>query len=149
MDSLIADSAWTALFILSFLAATLVPLGSEWLLALLIMQKYDPTVSLLIATSGNTLGACTTYGLGIYGSSWVTEKVLRIDPEKRLRAEQFYQRYGFWSLLFTWLPVIGDPICLVGGILRINFPRFVILAGLGKLARYTIVVWLALQASAS
>jgi len=149
MDSLIADSAWTALFILSFLAATLVPLGSEWLLALLIMQNYDPTVSLLIATSGNTLGACTTYGLGIYGSSWVTEKVLRIDPEKRLRAEQFYQRYGFWSLLFTWLPVIGDPICLVGGILRINFPRFVILAGLGKLARYTIVVWLALQASAS
>jgi len=145
MDSLIANHAYLALFILSFLAATLIPLGSEWLLILLLTKGHDPVVSVILATLGNSLGACTTYFIGLYGGSWLIEKVLRIDSSQQQRAERFYSRYGIWSLLLSWLPVVGDPICLAGGILRVRFDYFTILVVSGKLTRYAVVGWLTLQ----
>jgi len=147
MDTLIAENAFLTLFFLSFLAATLIPLGSEWLLVFLVARQYDPLASVLIATAGNTLGACTTYAVGLYGGPWLTENLLRIDTATRQRAEMYYCRYGYWSLLLSWLPFIGDPICLVGGVFRVGFLRFIVLVANGKMFRYAAVAWLTLKAT--
>jgi len=145
MQQLLVDHGYPALFFLSFLAATLIPLGSEWLLAVMLVNHRDPLTTVAVATVGNYLGACTTYWLGVYGGPWLIRRVLRIDEQAEARAERFYARYGVWSLLFSWLPVIGDPICLVGGLLRIGFLRFSTLIFAGKLARYATVGWLTLE----
>nr|NIS40116.1 DedA family protein [Desulfuromonadales bacterium] len=123
------------------------PLGSEWLLVVLLVRGYDPLASVAVATLGNSLGACTTFAIGLYGGPWLMARVLRISEQKQQRAEKLYARYGSWSLLLSWLPVIGDPLCLVGGILRVGFRRFVVLVTCGKLARYAVVGWLTLQAA--
>ncbi len=145
MDLFIADHAWLALFVLSFLAATILPLGSEWLLVLLLVEGHQPLPMLALATMGNTLGAITTYAIGLYGGPWLIRKVLRINIEQQQRAELYYSKYGSWSLLLSWLPIIGDPLCLAGGILRVGFIRFFVLVMIGKFARYATVTWLTLQ----
>lgn len=145
MHELLVSHGFPALFIWSFLAATLVPLGSEWLLAALLLQGFDPAWSVSVATVGNTLGALTTYGIGLWGGPLLIGRVLRIDPATRQRAERFYTRFGSWSLLLSWLPVIGDPLCLAGGLLRVAPGRFLLLVTAGKLARYLTVALLVLQ----
>lgn len=134
------------LFFLSFLAATVVPVGSEWLLVAMLAQAKDPSLLLLAATSGNVLGACTTYCIGRYGGDFFTQKVLRIGREAKLKAEERYRRYGVWSLLLSWLPVIGDPLCLAGGLFRTRFTVFLLLVFVGKLGRYACIEAVALHA---
>jgi membrane protein YqaA with SNARE-associated domain len=136
----ITTNGYIYLFLLSFLAATIIPLGSEWLLATLVVQGLDPALLLPSATAGNVLGACTTYAIGLAGGTWCMEKLLRINATTRKRAERIYARYGSLSLLFSWLPLIGDPLCLVGGLFRIKFAQFAILVLAGKLARYAVVI---------
>lgn len=135
------------LFVLSFLAATLVPIGSEWLLILLIVQDYPVHQVVMTATLGNYLGACTSFLLGIAGSTFIISKVLRINSEQMARAEKMYRRYGIWSLLLSWLPLVGDPICLVAGMFRIRFIPFSILVFLGKFCRYATLALLVLSRS--
>ena len=136
-----------ALFLLSFLASTLVPIGSEWLLAVLLLQGTDPAAAVTTATVGNWLGAVTTWAIGVWGGPYLIRRVLRVSPANEAQAERFYNRYGSWSLLLSWLPVIGDPLCLVGGLLRVGFLRFSLLVFTGKLARYAVVAWITLRAS--
>jgi len=145
MHESLAVYGYPALFLVSFLASTLLPLGSEWLLVALLLQRNDPVIAAGIATAGNYLGACTSYAIGIYGGKLLAEKVLRIDASARERAERYFRRYGSWSLLLSWLPVVGDPLCLVGGLLRIPFTRFSLLVIAGKGARYGVVAWLTLR----
>lgn len=144
MDELLIAHGYPALFLVALLASTLLPLGSEWLLVVLVLKGFDPVASVLTATLGNTLGALTTYGIGLWGGPFLVERVLRIDTAARTRAERFYARYGSWSLLASWLPVVGDPLCLVGGILRVRVWSFVLLVATGKLARYAVVALAAL-----
>lgn len=134
-----------ALFMLSFLASTMLPLGSEWLLVTMIIQRHDPLMAVMAATIGNYLGACTSYAIGIYGGDFLVKKILRIGDAERCRAERFFAKYGSWSLFFSWLPVIGDPLCLAGGVLKIPFTRFSILVASGKGLRYSAVAWLTLK----
>lgn len=136
-----------ALFLLSFLASTLVPIGSEWLLVVLLLQGTDPAAAVTTATVGNWLGAVTTWAIGVWGGPYLIRRVLRVSPANEAQAERFYNRYGSWSLLLSWLPVIGDPLCLVGGLLRVGFLRFSLLVFTGKLARYAVVAWITLRAS--
>ncbi|KAB0664531.1 DedA family protein [Oryzomonas japonica] len=136
---------YTALFALSFLASTLVPLGSEWLLVLMLVKGYEPLTTVATATAGNYLGAVTTWLIGMYGGRWLIEKVLRISQEQEERARSRYRRYGAFSLLFSWLPVIGDPLCMVGGMMRINFGLFSVLVASGKLLRYAVTAWITLR----
>jgi len=75
----------------------------------------------------------------MFGGPFLAGRVLRIEPETRQRAERFYDRYGSWSLFFSWLPGIGDPLCLVGGILGVGFGKFLLLVFAGKLSRYLVV----------
>lgn len=145
MEEFLLNHGLLTLFLLSFFASTLIPIGSEWLLVSLLLQGTDPEWAVGLATAGNTLGAFTTYLIGWYGSTCLVRKVLGIDDLSRQRAERMYARYGSWSLLLSWLPVIGDPLCLVGGVLRVGFGRFALLVFSGKLARYVMVCWITLD----
>ena len=101
-------------------------------------------VSVSVATVGNSLGALTTYAIGVWGGPWLIERVLRVDPSRREQAEQFYARYGVWSLLLSWVPVIGDPLCLVGGLMRVPLFHYSILVTIGKYVRYQTIAWMVL-----
>jgi membrane protein YqaA with SNARE-associated domain len=129
---------YLALFFISLLASTLLPLGSEWLLVMMLAGGYNPLYAVATATVGNYLGAVITYLIGFGGGTWLIEKVMRISPHQQERARSYYQRFGVYSLLFSWLPVIGDPLCLVGGMLKIRFGQFSLLVASGKLARYAV-----------
>ncbi len=139
MEEFLLHSGLPALFALSFLAATVVPLGSEWLLIGLILHSFDAEQVVAVATIGNYLGACTTYVIGLWGSTFIMHKVLRIDSDQSDKAATIFRKYGSWSLLLSWLPLIGDPLCLVAGTLRLNFLQFSLLAFSGKLARYALI----------
>lgn len=147
MPDISPEHTYVALFIVSFLAATLLPLGSEWLLVALLLGGKSPLLVVVIATIGNTLGGATNYLLGRWGSTWLIRKVLRITPEQQQRAEGWFTRYGSLSLLLSWLPVVGDPLCLVAGTLRTSLFRFFVLVTTGKALRYLSLTWLTLRGS--
>lgn len=138
---------YASLFFVSFLASTLLPLGSEWLLIMMLAAGYDPLSVVAVATVGNYLGGVVTYLIGIAGGSWLIEKVLRVSQLQQERARRAYDRFGVYSLLFSWLPVIGDPLCLVGGALRVKFWLFSLLVASGKLARYVVTALVVLSAT--
>ena len=138
---------YVSLFFMSFLASTLLPLGSEWLLVTMLAGGYDPLPTVAVATVGNYLGAVVTYLIGIWGGSWLIEKVMRVSPEQQERARNYYRQYGAFSLFFSWLPIVGDPLCLVGGMLRVNFALFTLLVASGKLVRYAVTAWITMSAT--
>ena len=126
MDS--TTSLW-ALFASSFLAATLLPGGSELVLvALLYASPELAWHAVAIATAGNTLGGLTSYGLG------------RLLPTaKPLRGISMLQRHGAPALLLSWVPLIGDALCVAAGWLRMNAGLATLYIALGKLARYAAI----------
>jgi membrane protein YqaA with SNARE-associated domain len=115
------------------------------LLAVLLLKGFDPTMVVLVATLGNSCGALTTYAVGWWGGAFLIRRLLRVSPESQQRAEHSFLRYGSWALLFSWVPIIGDPLCLVGGILRTGFWRFLLLVATGKFVRYLVVAKLVLE----
>lgn len=129
--------SYAGLFVLAFLSASLLPMGSAWLLLLLLSQGSSPLLVWLIASAGNTLGSVLNYALGYYARHWVRARQSR---ERWQQAERWFDRYGIWSMLFAWLPIIGDPLTLVAGVLRANFLLFIVLVTLGKAARYAVLV---------
>ena len=92
METFLLEWGLPALFCVSFLAATVLPIASEWLLAGLVTQSVDLTAAVAIATAGNTLGAVTTWAIGVWGGSWVINRWLRISDSDRIRAEGWYAR---------------------------------------------------------
>lgn len=142
----INQPGYAALFTLSFLASTLLPVGSEWLLVLMLANGFPAPATIMAATAGNYLGAATTYLVGLYGGRWLIERLFRVSAAQQEQARAYYRRYGTFSLFFSWLPIIGDPLCLAGGMMRINFWLFTLLVASGKLLRYIITAWITLKA---
>ncbi len=126
-----------ALFLVSFLASTLLPLGSEWLLVALLLGGTDPYAAVITASCGNSLGALSNYAIGCYGYKRLGRKALARNRIRLRQARSWFNRYGSYSLLFSWLPLIGDPLCLLSGIMRTPLLRFTILVSSGKLLRYS------------
>lgn len=135
----LADAGPGGLFIAAFVAATLLPMGSEVLLAALIASGESAAAMVLIATTGNVLGSCTNYGLG----RWLPENRLRaftrLSETEFANAQRRLQDWGKWSLLLAWLPVIGDPLTVLAGVVRISWRWFLLLVTLGKGLRYIAV----------
>jgi membrane protein YqaA with SNARE-associated domain len=126
----------------AFVSATLLPFGSELILAGLIIQGYPVVMLWGIATVFNTLGSVLNWYLGrqllmFQHKSWFMFKPKQID-----QASWQFQRWGLPSLLLAWLPVIGDPLTLVAGVLRVRLLWFVLLVGVGKALRYGVVIGL-------
>ena len=130
------------LFVSAFLSATLLPGSSEALLLLRLAEGGTPTSLVLVATAGNLLGSLVTYATGRGGNLLLHRRWLRIDEVDLARAEKWFSRWGLPTLLLAWLPVIGDPLCLLAGLLRVRIAWFILLVGLGKLGRYAALAWL-------
>ncbi|MGD2118905.1 MAG: YqaA family protein [Chromatiales bacterium] len=131
-----------SLFFSALLSATLLPGSSEVLLLYLLEQGANAWSLLFSATLGNLLGSIITYLMGRAGNSAVHNKWLRIDEAALQRAERWFGRWGLPTLLLAWMPVIGDPLCLLAGLLRVPPVWFVLLVGIGKAGRYSFLLWL-------
>lgn len=130
---------YAGLFLASFLAATILPLSSEVVLSFLLLKDLDPVVLVGVATSGNVLGAFVNYAIGFWGSTFLVTKVLRLSEADCRTAEHRFKKYGVFSLFFAWVPVVGDPLTVIAGVLKINILLFFVLVTAGKLIRYVII----------
>ena len=134
-----------ALFLSAFGAATLLPLQSEAVLVgLLIREPSAWATLLLVATLGYVLGSIVNYLLGRAVDHLRERRWFPFSASQLERAQQRYQRWGQWSLLLSWMPVIGDPLTLIAGIMREPFWRFVLLVTLAKGGRYIVVAMITL-----
>jgi membrane protein YqaA with SNARE-associated domain len=130
---------WT-LFGSALLSSTLFPGGSEALLLYRLHQGADPLETVATATAGNVLGSLITYAMGRFGRRAVQHRSANTEQHVA-RAERWFVRFGRPALLLAWLPVVGDPLCLVAGVLRVGVASFLVLVTLGKLARYAALAW--------
>lgn len=133
---------YITLFIVSFLAATLLPLGSEALYLYDISQNNTLFLLWLFATVGNTLGSMVNYWLGLKGEIYLENKG-HLSAQKMKKASTSFAKYGGWSLLLSWAPVIGDPLTFIAGVLRYNFKWFALIVFVAKGLRYAAVSFLA------
>ncbi len=129
------------LFLSALISSTLMPGGSEALLLYRLHEGGAPVALVLTATAGNVLGSLMTYAMGRLGNAALHRRWLRMDEAAVARAERWFSRYGQPALLFAWLPFVGDPLCLVAGLLRSPLWLFVLLVSLGKAARYALLAW--------
>lgn len=128
------------LFLVAFLAATLLPAQSELALAGMIASgRYDTTLLIAVASLGNVLGSAANWLLGLYVTRFEDRKWFPVSRAQMKKAEGWYHRWGRWSLLLSWAPVIGDPLTLVAGVLREPFPIFLALVTIAKVGRYLAV----------
>ena len=134
------------LFIAAFLAATVLPLSSEIVLSALLLNGLSPVTLVITATTGNVLGSLTNYGLGFWANRHVIKKWSGMSDDDFAGAEQRFARYGLISLFFAWVPVIGDPLTIIAGMLRVQLRWFLILVTAGKLLRYIAISLMTLQA---
>jgi len=132
--------AYIGLFLAAFGAATLLPLQSEALLVgLLLSNNYWLWSLLAVATLGNVLGSLVNWWLGRGIERFRERRWFPVSPKHLETARKHYQRYGHWSLLLSWLPIIGDPLTLVAGIMREPLGRFLLIVTLAKGARYAVL----------
>jgi membrane protein YqaA with SNARE-associated domain len=125
------------LFASAFLSATLLPGSSEAaLLALLALGKSDTAPLIAVATLGNVLGSMVNWAMGRFLAHFRDRRWFPIDQRTYDRAAAWYNRFGVWSLLLAWVPIIGDPLTVVAGMLRVDWRWFVLLVTIGKLGRY-------------
>lgn len=127
------------LFITSLISATLFPLGSEALLIYDIKEGYNLYLLLLFATIGNSLGSVINYFLGLKGEEYLLKKSL-IKESYIIKCKKYFDKYGLYTILFSWLPIIGDPITFVAGILKYDFKKFLIFVIIAKFSRYLFLV---------
>ena len=133
---------YITLFTVAFISATLLPMGSEALLLYDISQNHSLLLLWIFATLGNTLGSMVNYWLGLKGENYLEEKG-HISAQKMEKARGFFDTYGGWTLLLSWVPIIGDPLTFVAGVLRYNFKWFSLIVAVAKGTRYAIVIFLA------
>ena len=134
---------YLSLFAISFLAATILPFSSELTLAgLIATSDYDNLLLLILASFGNVLGSVVNWALGSYSRNLTTKKWFPFKETQIERSSKWFKKFGKWSLLFAWVPVVGDPLTLVAGILRVKFIDFIILVAIGKVSRYIFVFYL-------
>jgi membrane protein YqaA with SNARE-associated domain len=132
------------LFMTACAASTILPMSSEVVLAGLTAHGERAPLSLLaVATAGNTLGAVVNWVLGRYAAQLRSSRLISIEEARFQRACRWFNRWGIWCLLLSWLPLIGDPLTLVAGALRTAFVPFVLLVLTGKAARYLVVLLIA------
>ena len=137
-------SLW-ALFLSAFGAATLLPLQSEAVLVGLLLRQPEAWATLLlVATLGNVLGSVVNWLLGRAIEHLRDKRWFPFSAAQLARAQERYQRWGQWSLLLSWMPVIGDPLTLIAGIMREPFWRFLLLVSVAKAGRYAVLTMITL-----
>ncbi len=138
MDAL---TAYASLFTAAFLSATVLPGSSEVVLVMLAFErKLDVSMLLLVATVGNTAGSVVGWILGRFFAGLADRRWFPASPAQMERASQWFRRYGVWALALAWVPIVGDALTIVAGVLRVNLWLFTALVGFGKALRYVVVL---------
>jgi len=133
-------AAYAGLFAVAFVAATILPAHSEVaLVGLLLSGKFSPLLLIAVASAGNILGSCVNWLLGGFAERFRDRKWFPVSPKALDRAQGWYRRYGRWSLLLSWAPVIGDPLTVAAGFLREPFWSFLVLVTIAKTVRYVVL----------
>jgi membrane protein YqaA with SNARE-associated domain len=131
---------YLGLFVSAFLSATLLPGSSEILLLSLMQQDLSQPQLWMWATAGNTLGSSLNWLLGRYFLHFQHRRWFPVSEASMNRAQHWFQRYGIWSLLLSWTPVIGDPLTLLAGVMKVRLSLFMFLVLFAKGARYAILI---------
>ncbi|WEZ82640.1 DedA family protein [Rhizobium sp. 32-5/1] len=130
-------AAYAGLFFSALIAATILPMQSEAVLvALLAGGNHSPALLMAVASLGNILGAVINWLLGRGIERFRDRRWFPVGPEKLEQAQTWYRRYGKWSLLGSWLPIVGDPLTVMAGVLKEPFPMFLLLVSIAKIGRY-------------
>ena len=125
----------------AFLSATILPGSSEALLAALLIERQDDALALFAtATAGNSAGAAVNWVLGRFLVHHAGKRWFPVSPAWLARASGWFTHYGWWLLLFSWVPIVGDPVTVAAGLLRMRFLPFLLLVALGKAARYAALI---------
>jgi membrane protein YqaA with SNARE-associated domain len=134
--------AYVSLFFSALIAATVFPAQSEMVLVYLVQQAAHPVWALVVVASiGNVLGAVINYALGYSVHRFKDRRWFPASPQQMDRAQAFYAKWGRYSLLASWVPIIGDPITVVAGVLRDRFLVFLILVAIAKSGRYVVLAY--------
>lgn len=137
---------YLGLFVAAFGAATLLPLQSEAVLVgLLVSGQYSLWLLLVVATLGNVLGSLVNWWLGRGVEHFKDRRWFPVSDKQLDKARRQYSRWGHWTLLLSWVPIIGDPLTLVAGVMREPLWRFLVLVTLAKSLRYGVLTALTLQ----
>ncbi|MDA3966886.1 MULTISPECIES: YqaA family protein [Helicobacter] len=128
------------LFLISFIASSLYPLGSEVFVAMFIKLGYDKYLVLLVATLGNTLGTLSTYAIGYFGTNLILHSRFKENIKKAIKYVNITKKFGSLCAFFTFLPIIGDIFALALGITRCNLAKMIIFVTLGKTLRYYLII---------
>ncbi len=132
----------TGLFSAAFLSASFFPFQSELVfIAMLAADHYGDWALLAVASVGNTLGSVLNWWLGRGIAHFENRRWFPIKRPALERAERWFTRWGKWSLLLSWVPIIGDPLTMIAGTLRMRFLPFILIVAIAKTGRY-IVIWL-------
>ena len=135
-------SGYAGLFVAALAAATVLPMQSESVLVgLLLSEQYTAWLLLLVASFGNVLGSVINAWLGRYIEHYRHKRWFPVSEDKLERAQVFYHRYGRWSLLLSWVPIIGDPLTVIAGVMREPWWSFVLLVSVAKVGRYLVLVF--------
>ncbi len=133
-------TSYLSLLLISFLAATILPVSSEFALAALINANDHNSFALIgIASLGNILGSIFNWLLGFYLFKFINKKWFPFKENQKNAAFRRFRKLGVYSLLFAWVPIIGDPLTFIAGILKVNFLLFLVLVSIGKISRYFFV----------
>jgi membrane protein YqaA with SNARE-associated domain len=133
---------YLSLFAISFLAATILPFSSELTLAgLIATSNYDNLLLLIVASFGNILGSVVNWVLGFYSINLTEKKWFPFKGRQIESSSKWFDKFGKWSLLFAWVPIIGDPLTLAAGLFRVKFLEFLILVSIGKVSRYLLIYY--------
>lgn len=138
-------TSYLGLFLAAFGAATLLPMQSEAVLVgMLLSDRYVISTLLAVAIVGNVLGSVLNWVLGRCVERFRHRRWFPVSEAKLAKAQQSYLRYGHWSLLLSWVPIIGDPLTVVAGVMREPFWRFLLIVTLAKGMRYLVLAAVAL-----
>ena len=131
------------LFIISFLAATILPLSSELVLStMLLIDSFNKYLLLVVASFGNILGSSVNWYLGKKILIFKDMKWFPANERQIAKGEIYFKKYGIWSLLLAWVPIIGDPLTILAGILRVKFFTFLLLISISKISRYIFLIFI-------
>ncbi len=133
-------STLLSLFLGAFLAATILPFSSEFMLAAALSAgQFDSWLLVSVATFGNTMGAVVNWWLGRYLLHLTDRRWFPFSQQQLARASAKFGKYGVWTLLFSWIPIIGDPLTFAAGALKVPFALFLPLILVGKSFRYILI----------
>ena len=137
--------AYAGLFIAALIAATILPMQSEAVLVGLLLGDYSPWALVAVASAGNVLGSVINWLLGRAVERFRDRRWFPANEAALERAQRWYRRYGKWSLLLSWVPIIGDPLTVVAGIMREPLPIFLVLVTMAKVGRYVALALITLH----